>query len=214
MNPTEPTTFQIIRDWAEVLYFFSGLGLLGVASVGLYQLKLAKDQIESAKKISRTQSVRASFEAAVNECNRFSEKYFPLSTELSKYVKEQKITFFDDAYIEESENGFKVNYSNINKDDLKKLSEKEEIIGKLMNGIEGFALYIVSGVADDSMAFHTLGKVFVEEAEKISKILPFTNAEQDDCKAIWGLYFRWKKRLEHQKLQIEKADIEKKLAKS
>jgi len=48
----------------------------------------------------------------------------------------------------------------------------------------------------------------------MSKILPFTDTEQEDSKAIWALYFRWKKRLVHQELQIEKAEIEKRLAKS
>tara|TARA_R100000656_G_scaffold101269_2_gene73670 strand:+ start:199 stop:882 length:684 start_codon:yes stop_codon:yes gene_type:complete len=214
MNPAEPTTFEILKEWAELLYFFSGLGLLIVAGFGLYQLKLAKEQIESAKKIFRKQSVRASFEAAVNECNRLSDRYFPLAVEFSAYIEEQKITFFDDAVIEELDEGFKVNLEKINKDDLEKLSHKSELIGKLANGIEGFALYIVSGVADDNIAFHTLGKVFVEEAERISKILPFTNAEQEDCKAIWALYFKWKARLEHQKLQVEKSEIDKRLAKS
>lgn len=214
MNPVEPTGFELVKSWAELLYFFSGIGVLIVAGFGLYQIKLAKEQIESAKNIFRKQSVRASYEAAVNECNRFSDKYFPLAVELSNYLAEQNISFFDDAYIEEVEKGFKVNFDKINKADLEKLAHKSELIGKLANGIEGFALYIVSGVADDNIAFHTLGKVFVNEAERISKILPFTNSEQEDCKAIWALYFRWKKRLEHQKLQIEKVEIEKRLAKA
>lgn len=214
MNPAEPTSFEVVRSWAEVIYFFSGLGILIVAGLGLYQLKLAKEQITSAKKIFRKQSIRASFEAAVTECNRFSDKYFPIAQEFSRFISEKEITFFNDAKIEDVENGFKVNLEDINKDDIEKLSEGISYVTKMANGLEGFALYIVSGVADDNIAFHTLGKIFVQEAERISKILPITNVEQEDCKAIWALYFKWKKRLEHQNLQIEKAEIEKRLAKT
>jgi len=61
MNPAELTTFEVLKDWDELLYFFSGLGLLVVAGFGLYHLTLAKEQIESATKIFRNQSIMTSY---------------------------------------------------------------------------------------------------------------------------------------------------------
>lgn len=210
----EITTFELVKKWAELAYLLSGTGLLIIASFGLYQIKLAKSQLESAKNIFRKQSIRASYETAANECNRFSEKYFPLKVELEKFLREEKISFFKDAKVEESDGGFRVNYESIKEEELKSLSPQSAQLCNLLNTLEGFALYIVSGVADDDIAFHTLGKAFVEEAEYLSKILPFLDIEQDDCKAIWALYFKWKRRIDHHKLQVEKAEIEKRLKKA
>lgn len=214
MEVLENSTFNTVLQWAELFYFLSGIGLLVVAGFGLYQIKLTKDQLNNAKEIFRKQSVRASFEAAANECNRFSEKLIPIIAEFDKYLKDESITFFKDSVIEETDDGFRVNYEKINKDDLGKIFDRPELVNGIVNGVEGFSLYIISGVADDNIAFHTLGKIFVAEAERVSKILPFTGAEQEDCKAIWALYFRWKNRLEHQKLQVEKGEIEKRLRKT
>ncbi|HAS8326549.1 TPA: hypothetical protein I7724_22130 [Vibrio vulnificus] len=210
----ENLKFEDVRAWLELVYFASGIGVLIFAGFGMYQLKLAKEQIESSKEIFRKQSMRSSFEAAVNECNRFSEKYFPLIYEFDCFVESKNITFFEKSKIERKDKGFGFNFDEIDREDLKTLNEKADLAGKIMNGLEGFALYVISGVADEDIAFHTLGKVFVEETEKMSKLLPFTDTEQDDSKGVWALYFRWQRRLEHQKLITEKQEIEKRLKKA
>lgn len=42
-------------------------------------------------------------------------------------------------------------------------------------------------------------------------ILPLTDSSQDDCKPVWPVYFRWRARLEKQKLERAKFEIESKL---
>ena len=101
----ENLKFEDVRAWLELVYFASGIGVLIFAGFGMYQLKLAKEQIESSKEIFRKQSMRSSFEAAVNECNRFSEKYFPLIYEFDCFVESKNITFLKSLRLREKTRG-------------------------------------------------------------------------------------------------------------
>ena len=50
MTPIDnPSFFSEVRDWLEILYFVSGIVVMILVGFGLWQLKLAKDQISLAK---------------------------------------------------------------------------------------------------------------------------------------------------------------------
>lgn len=214
-----PFTFSEVRDWLEVLYFISGIIMMILFAFGLWQLKLAKDQIalakdqlETSKDIFKTQSKRSAVEAAVIECRRYSETIIQDCVELDKYCKDNNITLFDDAVFEKTEEGFNIDTKNVKKDDIDKLFGAGDIINRYMNGLESYALFFLSGIADEDIAFHTNAKTFIESAERGFKIFPFTNIEQDDAEPIKALYFRWHKKLEAKRLRIEQKNIERKLS--
>lgn len=213
--PPESTVFSLtnIRSMLELFSFTSSTLLLIAALLGLKQLQYAQKEIETAKIIFRTQSKRAAYEAAVNECRNFSVKVIPLINRIEKFAEENKVSYFQDAIIEEVEGGFVVNLSKVNKKQAAKLSEIEETIQEYMNNMELFALYFVSKIADENIAFLTLGKLYVSESERLAKILPLTNGTPDDCKAIWVLYASWKDRLKKQELEKVKNDADKELKK-
>lgn len=217
--------FSQIRDWAEIVYFFSGPFMVAIASFGLWQIKLTKDQValaadqlELTKKdihsnveISRTQSRRAAVETAVVECRRYSEEIVQAALELQAYCKEHDVTYFDDVKFERTEKGFKLHTKEIKHDDLDKLSNAEPVINRYLNGMEAFALFFLSGVADEHIAFHTNGKTFVKMAEEAFKIFPVCNVAREDAQPIKALYFRWRDKLDAQKMLEEKDNIERKL---
>jgi hypothetical protein len=206
-----PTATENIRTLLELASFASGPLVLIVAILGLRQLYFAQGQIDTAKGIFRKQSIRESFIAAANECRNFSDTMMPTINTIDKFIEDNKITIFQDAKIIETENGFKIDMSQIKPDDVIKLSEIDGIFNKYFNGMELFALHFVSRIADENIAFLMMGKPYVEEVEQMAVLLPLTNSSQDDFKAIWPLYFSWKARLQKQKLEKEKSEIESKL---
>ncbi|WP_422103161.1 hypothetical protein [Vreelandella sp.] len=214
-----PSLFTEIRDWLEILYFVSGFVMMILFGFGLWQLKLAKDQIslakdqlQTSKNIFKTQSKRAAIEAAVVECRRYSETVVQDSLALDKYCKEHEITLFDDVVFKKTEDGFSIDPSDVKKEDVVKLAEAEDIVNRYINGLESYALFFLSGIADENIAFHTNAKEFLESAERGFKIFPFTNIDQDDAEPIKVLYFLWHKKLEAKRLKIEQKNIEKKLS--
>lgn len=214
-----PSLFTEIRAWLEILYFFSGIVMMILVGFGLWQLKLAKDQIslakdqlQTSKDIFKTQSKRASIEAAVIECRRYSETVIQDSLALDKYCKEHTITLFNDVIFKNTEDGFSINTSAAKKEDIEKLAGAEDIVNRFINGLESYALFFLSGIADENIAFHTNAKAFLESAEKGFKIFPFTNIGQEDAEPIKRLYFMWYKKLEAKRLKIEQDNITKKLS--
>ncbi|WP_291716245.1 hypothetical protein [Limnobacter sp. CACIAM 66H1] len=214
MQNADLSVIYYIKPWAEILYLLSGTGIFILACFGLRQLTLAKQQLETSKDIFKTQSKRASFESSAHQCNEYSKNITQLYHKLTKFAKENSITFFADAKIEEKENGIRVNISDVNKEHIEKLEEISDIVSAFINGIEGFSVYIISGIADEDTAFHTVGKVYVKHAEMVAKLTTFTNSTQEDNKQIWALYFKWKKRLENQRLETERKKIEEKINKN
>ncbi|QTN46165.1 hypothetical protein H7683_00615 [Ectopseudomonas mendocina] len=215
---TDPL-FANIRFWLELTYYASGIIVMCLVALGLWQLKMAKDQIslaknqlETSKEIFRTQSKRASVEAAVVECRRFSETVVLESLALDRYCKEHDITYFEDVVITKTKDGFKINIENVNEDDAKKLSGAEDIINRFMNGLEAHALFFLSGVADEKIAFHTNAKTFIEFAQIAFKVIPLCSLEDDDIKPIKTLYFIWDEKLEANKLKLKKKEIETQLS--
>jgi hypothetical protein len=61
---------EIIRPYAELLYFLSGVGLLIVAVYGLKQLHLLKEDI-------RTRNTRAACEKALEAATIFAREFIP-----------------------------------------------------------------------------------------------------------------------------------------
>ncbi|MGR5250487.1 hypothetical protein ACPV4Z_18735 [Vibrio aestuarianus] len=220
-----PTLFDQVRSWAELIYFFSGILVVVIAGFGLWQIKLAKDQlsltvtqleltkqdIHSNMKIFKTQCHRAAVESAVIECRRFSDEIVHHSLDLEKYCKENEISYFKDVTITHTKSGFKIDTSAIKSEDVKKLQSAEHIINKYLNGMEAFALFFLSGVADEKIAFHTNGKTFVDMAEEGFKLFPICEVSEDEAKPIKALYFMWREKLEAQKMRIEKKKLEERL---
>lgn len=212
MTPENVSIFSEVRSWLEILYFISQIVVVFLIAIGLRQLQLAKRQIETTKEIFRTQSKRAAVEAAVVECRRFAETIIQDKLALDKFCDDNKVTYFEDAKFTRTDTGFSIDTKSINKDDLPKLSNANDLINRLLNGVESYALFFLSGVADENIAFHTNAKTYIEMAEHLFKLFPICNVEIDDAEPIKDLYFRWRKKYEVKKLRVEQKEIENKLS--
>ena len=214
-----PIQYNNIRLLLEMLSYITSPLILLAALIGLIQLRFAQrqiktmqDQITVEKETFKLQTIRESFQISANECRIFSEKIMPVIVQIDKFIEENKITILDDISLLETDKGFTVNLSKVKDDQVQLLKKIEDELRIYFNGMELFALLFTSRVANNKIGFLTMGSVFVIEVERMAKLLPLCNATQDDCKAIWPLYFDWKKRLQKLKLEKEISERESKLA--
>ena len=212
MTPEIPSSLTQAKDWLEISYYISQIIIMILIAVGLRQLQLAKKQIETTKNIFKTQSKRAAVEAAVVECRHFANTIIPDRIALDKYCKENEITLFEDIKFSLTDDGFSINTKDLKEEDLEKIASAHDIINRLINSMESYALFFLSGVADEKIAFHSNAKAFIEMAEHIFKLFPICNVEEDDAEPIKTLYFMWQEKYENKKLKIKKDEIEKKLS--
>ncbi len=201
-----------VRAWLEIIYFISQVVLTILVLLGLRQLTLAKDQLVLSERIFRTQSKRQSVEAAVLECRRFSETIVIDSISFDEFCDKQDITYFDDVAFIRTDGGFKIDATNAKREDVAKLANASELINKLINGMEAYALFFLSGVADERIAFLCNSKTYIERAEHLFKIFPICNVEKDDAEPIKVLYFRWRKMREEGELKVQRDALDKKLS--
>ncbi len=209
--PVEPSLFMQVRDWLEILYFLSGVIVMILVALGLWQLKIAKEQLETTKDIFQTQCQRAAVESAVIECRKFSETCVQSSLALRKYCNDNKIKYFEQVTFEETEKGFKVDMKKVEKEGVLKLVDAEPILNEFINGLEAYALFFLSGVADEKIAFHSNGATFVELCETAFKVFPIAKVSDEDAKPIKALYFMWREKLQANKLKIEQRNLKEKL---
>ena len=81
----------------------------------------------------------------------------------------------------------------------------------LMNAMEGFCIYFVSGVADEKVAFKSLSSTFCSFVEGLLPLLvPLTDGENRFAATI-QLFQIWHSRLESENLEKQKKELEQKL---
>ena len=77
--------------------------------------------------------------------------------------------------------------------------------------MESFSTYFVSGVADENIAYLSLGSTFCYNMKKYAPILIPLNDNGRSYSATLRLYSIWGERLESEILEKQKIEIDKKL---
>ena len=95
----------------------------------------------------------------------------------------------------------------INPDNLGKLP-----LAVVCNALEGFATFFISGVADEYIAYHTVGTTFLGTMDKI---IPWVAACKDNgyYRNLFHLYVLWKRRKEKQLLCQKREALEEQISK-
>ncbi|MFM4991958.1 hypothetical protein ACEUCK_08500 [Aeromonas veronii] len=82
-------------------------------------------------------------------------------------------------------------------------------ITKASNAISDFATFFISGIADESLAYRSLGRTYCNTIKQLAPLLiPLCQNNDDD---VMTLFFIWNNRNEKQAALAEKTKIEKKL---
>jgi len=80
----------------------------------------------------------------------------------------------------------------------------------VLNALEDFSTFFVSGVADEKMAYHTMSKTYCNTVKKVAPILmKITNDSKENN--ILVLFKIWHTRIEREKAIREREAIDKKI---
>ena len=189
------STTQI--GWIYLLYYISSPVLVIIGLIALYQIVLAKQTL-------RVTSQREAACLAAQQCDKMVHEIIPLNDELIKQCISLNIPYYQGPV---EFNRAKLNPEAIafivecNKDMNKML-----IILKVLNSIDAFSLYFMKGIADEEIAFTSVGSSLCSIVKTFSPFIACDQSNQE-FQNLKSLYNVWSKRIQKMKLQNELCTI-------
>ena len=205
-------------DWLhyflELSYFvFGGVVLAVIGCFGLYQLvnarkqlELANKQLEFAKQSLKINSKRDAYSLTAECCDHYLTVIIPLLDKFDRKIESKGITFFEDAIVKVTADGITVENAYPKKDIDARIEIANHSLAAL-NALEGFSVYFTSGVAEETIAFETVGRTFLTAAGKLAPDF-LLYASDGYFQNLSTLFMRWSQRQEKQRLETEKLKLE------
>lgn len=198
-----------IKDYIEFSYYLSGIVVAIVAIVALYQIRIAKQAIV-------IQSKRHALTLTAEQCNYFSTDIMRLANDLYKKRVEVKCSFFDLGKWTVDTEGEKI-ILNSSEDIAPDICEIENVVDEvviLLNSIESFSVYFISGVADEEKAYIYVSNSYINTVEQMMPMILFSNENLGHYSSIVELYIMWKNRKKHEVLTLKLNDVYDKIGKN
>ena len=202
---------EITKNILEIIYFLSGPLIAVFAFMALNQIKISKQQLQNDNKILNINSKRESIKLATEQCNIFMKEIIPNINMLDNIIEELKIDFYKKAQVT-IEQG-KISISPETQNDYFKIKYSKEYIQcilEVLNSIEVFSIYFSSRIADENIAYLSVGETY---CGTVKKLLPdiILVGKGNHFKNILPLFMLWHFRLKKEKLENEKKKLEKEL---
>jgi hypothetical protein len=189
----------------QFLYYLSSPILVILAGIGLYQLKISKDNAKISAK-------RESMLVAAEQCKYLLSVTMPLTDKFELALEKNGITFFEDAVVEVEEDGYRVK-AQMKNGELEKLDKLTSDSVAVYNSLESFATFFTSGVADEQLAFNSVGSAYCDVVKTyLPELLPF-NEYGKHYNNIIELFSLWNRRLEAIETILEKQRVDEKMKK-
>lgn len=193
---------ESFRCVLELVYFASGPVIVVLAIIGLKQLK-------TAKSIARKTAKRESLKLAADQCEYYHRHIIPLQNELFDAIASRGVTFFEKAEVTIRSDAVRVKYSP-DDDFFDQIMKVVSELTAALNAMEAFAVFFTSGVADESVAFSSLGRSFCNTTQKLLPKIVFY-CQTGHFHNLYHLFLMWNSRLEAGELLREKENIEARL---
>jgi len=204
------------RDYFEIMYFITGGPILTIiAGFALYQIKVMKEQIKKDDEILKINSKRESIRLAAEQINYYLSDIREEIDKLEKILMKNDLWYmFDENYVEREfrDDYILLDFGNDLKDEIYhetlengKLSSK---IKELNFKLELFSTYFTSGIADEKLAYNSIGELFIYT---VNRLLPYIIIHDDSRKMeiyrnVIELYILWKNRIPREK-EVNKKTI-------
>lgn len=173
----------------------------------MYQLKIAKDT-------ARLNAQRDSLLLSASQCDSYLHNIIPLLNALDAAIKEKGITFFEKAEVDIRGDSIRIRPNLENDGLITEMNKLKTIVRETLeafNAMEAFALFFVSGVADETVAFSFVGKTY---CNSVGKYLPWVVTLSQDggyYRSMIKLHLIWHARSERHKLLKDRNRIEEQL---
>lgn len=202
---------QTIKDIIEIIYFISGPVIAYFAYRALGQINEAKKQVNETKESRVISSKRDSYKIAADKCEYFMTTIIPLMNNLDRAIKENGIIFFDNSNVEMTNYGIKVKPNFKDEDEINKVFALPTL--ELFNPLESFSLFFTSGVAEEKVAFLTVGRTYCRSVKEYLPLIVMLSEDKYFINII-HLYMTWNSQIEKEKLENEKKRIDEELLKN
>lgn len=198
---------NFVRPILEGLYFLASIGLFAGVLVGIRQFKLMKKEYEVNNK-------RASVEKSIEYLNLFATEFIPKIAEVFSEIHKSNIKFYKGPINEE----FKFDKNcNLGVEYVRKnlVICMRAGADDILNRFEYFSAALISGLADEELAFNPLAQPFCEVVEKLYIPLCYTRREEGTTSFsnTVKLYNIWKKRLQKANLERKKSKLDEQISK-
>lgn len=203
----------------ENLYFLSGpiLAVLGLfifrqIKLAKNQFIIAKKQLEESQKQLKINSQRQAASLAADKVKEYCSELLPLIDRIS--IEKEKIKYVDFT-------GPIMNFTN---DELKNFDKEflDAFLNRpieiafleleIINNLEAFSVYFVKGIADEKIAFNSIGKTFCNSILQYYPTISLLRGSKNANKpydTLIQLYRCWSERLDSFKIETEKEELSK-----
>ncbi|MCE4057097.1 hypothetical protein [Pseudomonas sp. Au-Pse12] len=190
-----------LKPLAELLYFISAIGLAIFAYIGLQQISILKST-------AATQAKRDALKLTSEQCSYYSDKIIPRQNEFHRKIKEHNVKFFEGWTVAVQNNQIVASRSKPNV-----LPDFDKALDSLdfLNLMESFSTYFTSRVADEAVAYNSVGVTFLGACEDVMPWI-LTCRKSGYFKNLVKLYILWRTRSDKEKLLLKKLKIDKELA--
>lgn len=193
---------NMFKEILEFIYFLSGPALVFMAYKALEQIKVTRD-------IAKINSKRESFQITAQECRHYSQNIIPLLDTLDKKIEELDVQIITKSKVIITDRKIEIkpffDYDHYDES----IEQLTPYLVKASNAISDFATFFISGIADESLAYRSLGRTYCNTIKQLAPLLiPLCQNNDDD---VMTLFFIWNNRNEKQAALAEKKKIEKKL---
>lgn len=194
----------MIKPTCEMLYFISSLIVAYAAISALKQIRVMEKSIS-------IQSKRDALKTSSDQCLYYMSEIIKLQNELSEEIDGKGVSFLKKWNVEVKGNDIQLKHEGpVDRQEFIKLLQCD--FPKAFNPMEAFATYFVSKVADENIAFKTVGKTYVNTVEEYIPLLLHLS-ENGHYHNILQLYILWKNRFESIELQNQIQKNQKNLEK-
>lgn len=194
---------ETLRPYFEILYFVTGGPVLAFFAF------LALKQIAVAKQTSKTASLREAYRLAAEQVHVYATEIVPKLNEIDKAIKEKEITFFANSSVKVEGNSVRIERKSA-EGDIKGLVEIASLVASSINRLETFSLFFTSKVASEKVAYSSVGATYVRSVTLLMPLI-VPSALNKNHENIMQLFLLWHNRLEGERLEHERDELESKL---
>ena len=186
----------------EAASYVATIGVFVVAVIALFQISVTK-------KIARNSAKRDSLASANSQIAVFLDSVIAKSNKLFLEVRTKKITVFEESTVDIVDNEIVVKFGPNKKKAINDLMSLDSLL-EYLNALESFATYFTSELADEKLAFKSVGNTYCSSVKTYMPAIK-TLGSNKYFKNLIELYIMWQERINIEQLEFDKDTIEKKI---
>ncbi|MBA7531818.1 hypothetical protein ES705_24042 [subsurface metagenome] len=198
------------RDYLEILYFLSCPALVVIAYIALAQIKLAKNQIEVQRNANRVSAKRDALRLTSEQIKEYGVTIIPIINTLNKKIENENMEFFKKSEVVIGDDNFTVKPYSDDVEIEKLINIMPEFLN-VMNALEGFSVFFVSGIADEKLAYRSLSTTFCNSVKNFLPLIVILSSDSNSFSITMKLFSIWNNRLDSEAIEQQMQGLEKKL---